>query len=705
MPKKNEDGFIKIEDIKKKLGYAKALKISKEDLLKDALQKGLISKKEFDASLPIRNSVLKCYLYSLIDNDIYREKIEEYVKQYSMLYIRGTYIANLVTKNIYGSINTSKEYNKIDINSFNEESETLYKFIEDKNTFKQIFLPERWPTKTIELNEKIENIMLEFGDRLIHLLPNYSSLMPNTGWDNSLNMMYTRYRANIENHIIVHLIDNVCKYLKKVTETENKKIIINLFKKKPIPYIMSNEDYEHIMNLRMFLGTIGNEYLKSDFEYNKTILDFHMKIIKSGTTKSIYLPIASIGRKYAYLDTKISQNLFKVRNKTMIEILNLSIANIYKKRKEKRKMIRQKEHKKRIENKKYNLKKINHGYLGIPKMSNITCIETDGVGLSIILSTKYTEKGETYETEKEYKKEESFENPVFAAIDFGRAKIFTASISSNPLKKPISYSFTRGRFYYDIKHNIRKNINEKNIIDKPDLKDALEQLALDNGKKNIESYITKVSNYSIILLNEYLISKEYALWRMRLFRLSKQSKDLAVRRFIEKAGKNRPLIIGIGDAGFPSSGKGEKSVPTTGMLRSFIKSKFIHHQPIKIISINEFKTSQCCSSCGFQTVPKPVSNTQRRKVYCNSCHSFKVEFVNFEDTSTVHLNCFNNNCDNQITLKKFPGSIRLKKCNSVFCNGRCYDRDVMASRNMLWCLQGLHYGFERPEPLCRIARE
>lgn len=696
MPPKKSADFVKVDDLRKQLKYGN--KVPKEVLLKDALDKKLITEKQYEESLPIRRSVLKCYLYSVIKDEKKREIIEKYVLYYSQLYIRGTYIANLLVNSLIGNINIEKKIDKIELSEINDSSKELFNLIENNNVFKQIFLPERWPTKTIDLNNYIEYVMNQYGEILNHLLlSDYNRLLPNTGWDNAINMMYIKYRANIENHITLHLFNNCCEYLKQITETEDKKLVLKVFSKKQFPCIISNDDYEYIMNLRSYFGDNNRGYINKTIEYNIKFLDLHFKIIKTGCVKSIYLPIASFGRKYAYLDTKISQNLFKDRKNELVDILGIDKSSFKTRNKIKRNNFRK--HKKCSKNKRKN------GVSGISKYSQITTIETDGIGLSINLSTKYKENKELYEYPKkeDYKYKNDLKDPVYVGIDFGRAKIFTASIKKSrdePLEKVV---FTRGKYYYEIKHKIRKKETENHLIENPEIQNIINQLSLNNGKKNIENYITNISIYSVELKKEYIHSKYYALWKMRLFRLRKKSKDLAVREIIKKAD-GRPLVIGIGDAGFPSSGKNEQSVPTTSMIRSFVKQKFIYHQPIKLICIDEFNTTKRCSSCGMENVPKTVSSLQRRNIFCKSCFSFRREMVDFQNHSSMEFHCHNTECQSDpIVIKRFTKSTRVKQCNSSICQGKCRDRDIVASRNILQCVINIAHEIERPHYLCRSS--
>ena len=144
---------------------------------------------------------------------------------------------------------------------------------------------------------------------------------------------------------------------------------------------------------------------------------------------------------------------------------------------------------------------------------------------------------------------------------------------------------------------------------------------------------------------------------MRLFRLKKKSMDTAVQRIYDR-GKKRSFVLGIGDAKFASSGKGEKAMPTTQIVKAFCKAKYRHSRKTKVKVINEFRTTMCCCACGGITQGKMKQNGHR--------------------------------------------SSRLRLCTQ--CNesiDKLRDRDVQATRNILWLTQYEYQGLERPWYLCR----
>lgn len=69
-----------------------------------------------------------------------------------------------------------------------------------------------------------------------------------------------------------------------------------------------------------------------------------------------------------------------------------------------------------------------------------------------------------------------------------------------------------------------------------------------------------------VLFQHFVINAEHAKWKMLLYR---RKKSTMVRQILKMIGtkRDRPLIVGIGDANFASTGKGERTAPTKSVPR------------------------------------------------------------------------------------------------------------------------------------------
>jgi len=165
-----------------------------------------------------------------------------------------------------------------------------------------------------------------------------------------------------------------------------------------------------------------------------------------------------------------------------------------------------------------------------------------------------------------------------------------------------------------------------------------------------------------------------AIWRMRGYRWKASCLDRAANRLIDASrcsiNGQRAMIV-IGNANFPSGGKGEKSATVKGMETASCKVRDRRikeaidrgrNNPITIVKVDEFRTTFTCCYCGEfnKAAPFPYSRTQR-----------------------------------------YP-SRRLRLCDH--CNGqgdKLIDRDVNGARNILKVVINEYDGLPRPLPLKR----
>jgi len=658
-------GGVTKAELSKRLGLSATNKLKLIDLLRLAVANNKISPEELRISTPTEESTIKCYLYSFVKDKNVREKMEQYVVAASQLYTRGSLIANIIAEDIYGGIERHEDDDVLPRyvpRDTNGELSDLWDFVEDEGAFKQCFLPERWPSGQRQRDPFIKSVLEEFEPYLDYILPDWLSVMKTSGWDNAINRMYSKYHANIMNHMTVHLIRFVSVYISKIQihNGSTPELLLVLFKK-PRPLILHDDDYAFIMGLRTIIGVeVITDYLPRKPEYNFETFCLMMFLIKKGVTRGNYLPVSTVGRKYCYMDAKVARfllpDLFKQkrtqlgREPEVVDMFDLQ-PNDFRRR---RKLLRQSLRRKYKNNsKKLRKKWMKTGCSNMPKDANVYSFETDGIGASVVIHRRVSllERSDT-----EFVEEEPMENPVQVGVDNGRAKLFTAAVSIDPIKPPETILLTRRRYYHEMKHNIHRRWDNQRA-NQPHVRQAIQDMSENGGMKNIVGYMESIVTHYDTLKTEYIDNIERALWTMRMFRLKKRCLDTAVQRIFDR-GKGRPMVIGIGNGSFPCTGKGEKAVPTTQLMRAFLKARFRYKGRVKFLSINEFRTTMCCCACGSVTT-SPLKNNGRRSGRLRSCTT----------------------------------------CNEP--NAKIRDRDVQAARNMLWLTQYEHLHCDRPWYLCR----
>ena len=649
-----------------KLTQEECKKLKKIDLVRLAHEKQLFrDENEFLMTLPTKETTLKCYLHSVVHEGLskVREKLETYVQMYSKLYVRGSIIANQIAIDVFGPIEVLETVPKYTFNQ-SQTSVELFTIITKKNSeMKHSFLPERWPRETKNTGERKLSTLLHHVDNVLQnqnlsntltkLLPDWRSLMLTSGWDNAINRMWSKYAANLQNHVLVHLFRLTKLYFDKVKlnkeslRDEIKEIFLKGLTKPNEEYTSHQDDIDHALDIRTFLDC---PYYNTKFEYLSKYFDFCMFMRKFGIGEGTYFPISTMGRKYAYVDFQVAKYLLKQQqHQTFASMFNLTPKAFKDRRRELRKKCR-KNKSKNIKNK-WRQK----GLSCMPRNARICSFETDGVGLSICLKTPISlyplkPKPQDYNIGV-------VDNPVFIGGDEGRAKIMTCAISTCGYKKPETLTFCRRQYYKSIKHKQRVEW-ERSRTNNGDVKSAIEALSSTPKYSMFQDYVQQVGNQANVLEKEYLDNIDRGKYRMLLYRLKKRSLDLAAQKIIDKAN-GRPIVFGIGNANFAPTGKGEKSVPTTGFTKAIIRAKYRYTNKVNIIGIDEFRTTMCCCACGNVTEAPMTTKGQRsrRLRFCECC-------------------------------KQQNGS-------------GLRDRDVQGARNMLWCTMMMFHGSERPSYLKR----
>lgn len=274
MPRKNPPNFLHkeklIELLHQHLFLEKTVlkKLGKNELVRKAFDNKLINLIECNDSLIKNNSTIPCYLYTHVKDPLLRSLIEEYVQQYSLLWCRGSYIANLVAI----SLIPEEIKNPIEDPEFEVP---IPPFLLDEKTIKKCFLPERWIRKHLEMPEEILNIVEQHQHLLSTFLPDYNSLLVDTGWDNAINHMGTSYAGHIQVQILNYLFSKLRTYLKDTIPLQNdtnNEHFANMacYQLRPSTNI-TNHDYEFISKVRQYFELGASDYINKKSEYFKKL--------------------------------------------------------------------------------------------------------------------------------------------------------------------------------------------------------------------------------------------------------------------------------------------------------------------------------------------------------------------------------------------------------------------------------------------------
>ena len=569
---------------------------------------------------------------------------------------------------------------------------------------KQVFLPEFWPTMKQERHPWVEAAFQDVGQNALgHLaVPNWEDVMGRTGWSQALNRMGDKYAVNVAIQATAHLYRRAKTYMAGVqlAEPSTRKAMQQALNGQLGVLAVHNDDYNVLHTLRTVFGAETPDSRPSWSDAGGKLtpakLDLHLFFTSQRVVEATFVPVGGRRRHFAYMDQKIALAMLPKEwvdkrtsdlNKpadsslTLGEALGLTSDDIRRRRKLLRQSLRHKYKKRDTPKKKKLAKKWRQiGWSNVPKTAMFASLETDGVALRLCIGTPLNLDEVPPSKKKKVGKNDADElnllrasmaegvEPVFVAIDGGRAKIATAAISESAIQKPRTEVFTRRRYYWEMHHAQNKKFEARRRAGDNDLDAALRALADSSGVKNcqwqrFEGYLEVERAHWGVLEADGYTDRERALWRQRLFRFKRRSLDKLANRLIHAGDMRRPLVLGYGDAGFAPTGRGEKSVPTTNVTRALLRAKRrTQGRTIVMTGVWEFRTTLCCCACGSITSGAPCApgqGTSRRLRLCTHCNE--------------------------------SGDKRR-------------DRDVQAARNILWLLQYMYYGVERPEYLCRAAR-
>jgi hypothetical protein len=523
------------------------------------------------------------------------------------------------------------------------------------------------------------------------------------------------------------------------------------------PIIAHDDDWQMAMTIRSILAPTDDaacEYVPSTPSFSKNALLLHLFLVRFGVAERSYLPVARRSRKYAYLDAWSAMRLLSrstgsdkrtaedevTESLNIGQLLGLTPAAINARKKQLRAEVRR-----RIRHivrntqpgssrrQRVNQARERRRRCGIGKISaaaRIDSIETDGVGMRMCIKepigmapyvVPVPEQSQVDKCRKrrprqrKAKSDEGLSHeevrtrlearPITVGIDTGRAKLFTAAVSQNAVVKPATVMFRRSQYYHEMRHSVRTRWDRARQ-DEPTVRQAVEQLSEGSLRscqmESWDTYLAAAKTHEQALDAEFVECRERAVWRMRAFRWRKASLDRAATRLMQTAtvdanGKrldaSRPLVIGIGNAGFKSTGPGELAAPTSALsqaLKRAIQRVRERGRRVHVYSLDEFRTTKCCCACGSETVPKPLRQHQRDETGNWLVRRWRLD-ENGEWRPT----------------QKDVNSRRLRCCKRCSCayTAKIRDRDVQAARNILWLAQAEHFGFERPEYLQRPKRQ
>jgi transposase len=280
-------------------------------------------------------------------------------------------------------------------------------------------------------------------------------------------------------------------------------------------------------------------------------------------------------------------------------------------------------------------------------------LSTDGYTVTVYMKIPIEENPREFDSIRGLKEEE-FDR--FVGIDPGYTYVCTAYSGDTKSDGTSKYTqISTGELHHDSKVYEERKWMEGQRKRNPWYDDALKSLpSLKTG--NYDAFKRRVKQ--TLLVAEFLFGfqrrTKFRAWRFKKHRFGQKAMVKGVQKIVGEGVKNERILVGYGDwsqqDGFL---KGREQAPVKKMRR------MMRLQGIKVVSVDEHRTSKCCSGCC-------TGETEKVKLNGRECHQI--------------IRCRNNECN-------------------VY-----WQRDLNASRNIRSVLISMVRMEQRPDQLERKRR-
>ena len=714
--------------------------LSRSEIVHKAFEYGVIDEIEFIASIPSDNYVVKSYLWSYLHNPTHRKKVREYAIVCTKIQNR----AYLTLKTAYFLCSSGQLGEQNNVETFVKALLT-----QPSKGFEYLVLPEHLPDTSHPLKPIVDatrRAKPEFYDGLCNSLEN---LVKRSGLSNAKNYIATKIRTAVFNNVFMHLHSRVRGSLearKHPNEQSDLNGMTEFYMKGSTDKFIGVEDKKTIISLRkVFLSEDESTKEKELPEASQTPTEKQMLLhldcckLAEDTSKSFTpFPNASFTRCYQRLCTYLFCLLLGVKD--MHATINLSPSFEQKQAKHNRNKVSNKKKDKSKQNGKRKRKR--NGYFTMRKNGKnalVTSIETDGVGMSIVLlierpqsetNIKNNGKPFTLKEKKEFaikKRQEKIckfvkiinkerNEVILKGLDPGRVNLYTTAEENGKNGEHPNYE----KQFYSRNRHLKKCARDRMTewrdkqAQQPHIAHALRVLSTTGGAKtNVASrwfsYLNERFTHQQVLEEEFMLDDERYKKKMVQFRLAQRALTRAADRIIlannepDQNNKRKPVIIGYGTGKGNGGGhKGEPAVPVKAMYRALIQAFKRHRIEGGVLDIWEHLTTKKCYKCHEFTKAREISwsiedvekekkrLTERWEVLCREAEEKN------EPKPTLILP----SDDELLSRKKIDRDFRIcESCHSCEQPWKLRNRDFNAAINILILLETELEGKERPEYL------
>ena len=726
---------------------------------------GVLDEKEYEASLVCNTTVIKSYLWTFLKNQTHRDAVREYV----MLCNRLQQRAYLTLKTAHYACDSDM------LGNGNSEHELATALVTASSTaFVYLVLPEdgknvNHPIRPIiDATRDAHPCLNDFAD-----VPALVRIATKSGLNNTARYVGVKVRTAVYNHITVHLHRRVkqsmtARRINKETDVEG---MMELFTSMKTDKVVGPDDRGTIIRLRrVFMpaeeadaeGAQVPPAPPTDPTHAMVMLHFECcRLVADTDHKFSAFPNASLKRCYQRLCNRLLTYVLKVRDTDDVLRQFFTTEGTRVKSNTKRNLKR-KQRKETCTKRIGRHKRYRNGRWCLAPGSRVTSIETDGVGLSIVIDTEksmpeYRSMEEhrplTEKEKREYaqaKRKEEIEricklaDAIEKGLDPGRVNLYTTAQEKENMI-PAS-GRRRGEQRLSTDHVGKDTNNADNVYERrfysrerhldvtgqkrmtawrdertrdPLVSEALKDLSLSGGAHCYNAdrwttYLMALHKHRATLWQEFQESEERCKKRMVAHRLGQRALARAADNLVmDGVLQKRPVIIAYGTGfGGACGGRGEASVPVKAMYKALMAAFRRHRIRGGVIDVWEHLTTCKCYKCEQRMATRRIPWNEKDVEKAEKKARTKVEVSLAEAARAREAGQMV--CDPPPLLPPDPPyEHRLKvdrdfriceQCSQTEQTRKLRNRDFNAAINILKLLQCELRGENRPEYLCPEKR-
>ena len=721
--------------------------LSRNQLVHLGRNEGVLDDKQFEASIPSDTFVVKSYLWSYLKDDVQRSRVRDYVIVCTKIQHR----AYLTLKTAYFACATGRLGPEYTVDAF------VKAFLKTpSDAFQALVLPLHL-TKLVEkhpLKPFVDATRREFfgddsfrreGDDIRSIDPlqeSLESLVTKTGLDNAKKYIATKVKTAVFNHVFVHLHRRVKASLEvRRCPEEGSDVggMRELYDKGETSKNVGPRDRQTVWCLREIFMTPQQAREAVDIpdasptpKHAEVLLHLDCCRLTEDTIGSFTpFPNASFSRSYQRLCTRLFCLLLKVPEMHATLNLTPSLArrNANELRGVKTSGKREKKRKGRFSMRKND------------KDALVSSIETDGVGMSIVLlverpvqvRSEFVDTKLTAKQKREYaemKNREKIEavrpfmnGAIWRGLDPGRVNLYTtaerkASTTEGEVTTYDKMFYSRNRHLRSCGRDRMEAWRNKRA-QRPEITAALNALATTGGAKTHVasrwfSYLDERMRHLGVMEEEFLMNDARCKLKMTQFRLSQRALARAADRLVLEGNQDkdrngrtvpkRPVIVGYGTGRGNGGGhNGEQGVPMKAMYRALLDAFRRHRILGGVLNIWEHLTTQKCHRCHETTkariVPWAQEDVEKEKRRLTNTWEVKRREAMEQGADIPPLEL---PADEELLRRqKTDRNFRIcEHCSSSNQPWKLRNRDFNAAINILTLLETTLRGEERPTYLC-----